>query len=184
MWLPCSRYHRREVYSCKVDSPSPWLCIPEHGYLYSSTKGTAFAINESTNSANLWSINDIRPEGSITHVRKDDYDNCQDESVRNGQPDVAVDIVQDWGYHVSANTLSQNTSWELGFLYFHLGTFEPAFSSSLKTMYAVSTPPMRKNESTDGKALSTASKASPCEPLKGDFWLRSSSWVYYDTWEA
>ena len=33
-------------------------------------------------------------------------------------------------------------------------------------MYAVNAPPMRKNESTDGKALSTASNASPCEPLK------------------
>ena len=44
--------------------------------------------------------------------------------------------------------------------------FDPALSSSLKTMYAVKVPPMRKNESTEGKALSTASKASPCEPLE------------------
>ena len=48
----------------------------------------------------------------------------------------------------------------------HLGMFDPALSSSLKTMYAVKVPPMRKNESTEGKALSTASKASPCEPLE------------------
>ena len=44
--------------------------------------------------------------------------------------------------------------------------FDPALSSSLKTMYAVKVPPMRRNESTEGKALSTASKASPCEPLE------------------
>ena len=52
-------------------------------------------------------------------------------------------------------------------LYFlHLGVFDPALSNSLKKMYAVNVPPMRKNESTEGTALSTASKSSPCEPLK------------------
>ena len=48
----------------------------------------------------------------------------------------------------------------------HLGTSEPALSSSLKTIYAVSAPPMRKKESTEGKALSTASKAIPWDPLE------------------
>ena len=48
----------------------------------------------------------------------------------------------------------------------HLGTSEPALSSSLKTIYAVSAPPMRKKESTEGKALSTASKATPWDPLE------------------
>ena len=48
----------------------------------------------------------------------------------------------------------------------YLGTSEPALSSSLKTIYAVSAPPMRKKESTEGKALSTASKATPWDPLE------------------
>ena len=72
----------------------------------------------------------------------------------------------------------------LNILYFHLGVFEPALSSSLKTMYAVNAPPMRKNESTDGTALITASNATPCEPLKENLWLRSRSQVYYDTLKA
>ena len=45
---------------------------------------TPAAINGSDNSANLWIIDNVGPEWSITHVRKDDYDNCQDESIRNG----------------------------------------------------------------------------------------------------
>ena len=48
----------------------------------------------------------------------------------------------------------------------HLGTSEPALSSSLKTIHAVSAPPMGKKESTEGKALSTASKATPWDPLE------------------
>ena len=54
----------------------------------------------------------------------------------------------------------------------HLGTSEPALSSSLKTMYAVSAPPMRKKESTEGKALSTASKATPWDPLEETHFFR------------
>ena len=53
----------------------------------------------------------------------------------------------------------------------YLGTSEPALSSSLKTIYAVSAPPMRKKESTEGKALSTASKATPWDPLEETHFL-------------
>ena len=75
---------------------------------------------------------------------------------------------------MSATSLSQNYLESLNTSY--LGAFEPAFSSSLKTMYAVNTPPMRKKESTDGKALSTASNASPWEPLKRQFVVEVQEW--------
>ena len=48
----------------------------------------------------------------------------------------------------------------------HLGTLEPALLSSLKTIHAVSASPMRKKKSTKEKALSTASKATPWDPLE------------------
>ena len=77
---------------------------------------------------------------------------------------------------MSASSLSQIYLESLNILYSYLGAFEPAFSSSLKTMYAVNTPPMRKKESTDGKALSTASNASPWEPLKRQFVVEVQEW--------
>ena len=43
---------------------------------------------------------------------------------------------------------------------------EPALSSSLNMMYPVRVPPIRKKESTEGRAFRTASKATPQPPLK------------------